>query len=61
MKLLSALVSLSVNVDNSQKLLEVERSKYPGRHASPRLERIQRKVLEVGGLVPRQLSLVEPL
>ncbi|XP_048094885.1 cohesin subunit SA-2 isoform X1 [Alosa alosa] len=46
-KLLSALVSLSVNVDNSQKLLEVERSKYPGRNASPRLERIQRKVLEL--------------
>ncbi|XP_031442752.1 cohesin subunit SA-2 isoform X2 [Clupea harengus] len=45
--LLSALVSLSVNVDNSQKLLEVERRKYPGRHASPRLERIQRKVLEL--------------
>ncbi|KAL2081341.1 hypothetical protein ACEWY4_023194 [Coilia grayii] len=42
-KLLSALVNLCLSVDNSQKLLEVERSKY----ASPRLERIQRKVQEL--------------
>ncbi|XP_063069695.1 cohesin subunit SA-2 isoform X2 [Engraulis encrasicolus] len=45
-KLLSALVNLCLSVDNSQKLLEVERSKYAA-SPSPRLERIQRKVQEL--------------
>ncbi|CAB1346789.1 unnamed protein product, partial [Coregonus sp. 'balchen'] len=51
MKLLSSLIgvalSLSVSVENSQRLGEVERTKTSGRRNSPRLERIHRKTTEV--------------
>ncbi|XP_051566176.1 cohesin subunit SA-2 isoform X2 [Myxocyprinus asiaticus] len=50
-KLLSALVNvalnLSVSIDNSQRLYEVELPKTPSKRASPRLERIQRKISEL--------------
>ncbi|KAI4886085.1 hypothetical protein NFI96_030137, partial [Prochilodus magdalenae] len=50
-KLLTALVnvalSLSVNVDNTQRLYEVELSKTSSKRVSPRLERIQRKITEL--------------
>uniref|UniRef100_A0AAR2KBS1 Cohesin subunit SA n=1 Tax=Pygocentrus nattereri TaxID=42514 RepID=A0AAR2KBS1_PYGNA len=50
-KLLSALVnvalSLSVSVDNSQRLYEVELAKTSSKRVSPRLERIQRKITEL--------------
>uniref|UniRef100_A0A673KVG6 Cohesin subunit SA n=1 Tax=Sinocyclocheilus rhinocerous TaxID=307959 RepID=A0A673KVG6_9TELE len=50
-KLLSALVnvalSLSVSVDNSQRLYEVELAKMASKRASPRLDRIQRKISEL--------------
>ncbi|XP_057192297.1 cohesin subunit SA-2 isoform X2 [Triplophysa rosa] len=50
-KLLSALVnvalSLSVGVDNSQRLYEVEMAKTQSKRASPRLDRIQRKITEL--------------
>lgn len=50
-KLLSALVNvalnLSVSIDNSQRLYEVELAKMAGKRASPRLDRIQRKISEV--------------
>ncbi|XP_010899679.2 cohesin subunit SA-2 isoform X2 [Esox lucius] len=51
MKLLSSLigvaVSLTVSIENSQRLGEVERAKTSGRRNSTRLERIQRKVTEL--------------
>lgn len=51
LKLLSSLVgvalSLSVGVDNSQRLYEVEQTKSSERRASPRLERIHRNITEV--------------
>ncbi|XP_062313473.1 cohesin subunit SA-2 isoform X2 [Osmerus eperlanus] len=51
LKLLSSLVdvalSLSVGVENSQKLYEVEQTKSSSRRGSPRLERIQRKITEL--------------
>uniref|UniRef100_A0A8C2A7P6 Cohesin subunit SA n=1 Tax=Cyprinus carpio TaxID=7962 RepID=A0A8C2A7P6_CYPCA len=50
-KLLSALVNvalnLSVSVDNSQRLYEVELAKMASKRASPRLDRIQRKISEL--------------
>uniref|UniRef100_A0A8B9RLU4 Cohesin subunit SA n=1 Tax=Astyanax mexicanus TaxID=7994 RepID=A0A8B9RLU4_ASTMX len=50
-KLLSALVnvalSLSINVDNSQRLYEVELAKTSSKRALPRLEKIQRKISEL--------------
>uniref|UniRef100_A0A673KX03 Cohesin subunit SA n=1 Tax=Sinocyclocheilus rhinocerous TaxID=307959 RepID=A0A673KX03_9TELE len=50
-KLLSALVNvalnLSVSVDNSQRLYEVELAKMASKRASPRLDRIQRKISEI--------------
>ncbi|XP_072542279.1 cohesin subunit SA-2 [Salminus brasiliensis] len=50
-KLLSALVnvalSLSANVDNSQRLYEVELAKTSSKRALPRLEKIQRKITEL--------------
>ncbi|KAL7881570.1 hypothetical protein AOLI_G00084180 [Acnodon oligacanthus] len=50
-KLLSALVnvalSLTVSVDNSQRLYEVELAKTSSKRVSPRLERIQRKITEL--------------
>lgn len=50
-KLLSALVNvalnLSVSVDNSQRLYEVELAKVASKRASQRLDRIQRKISEV--------------
>lgn len=50
-KLLSALVNvalnLSVSIDNSQRLYEVELAKMAGKRASPRLDRIQRKISEL--------------
>uniref|UniRef100_A0A671NT07 Cohesin subunit SA n=1 Tax=Sinocyclocheilus anshuiensis TaxID=1608454 RepID=A0A671NT07_9TELE len=50
-KLLSALVNvalnLSVSVDNSQRLYEVELAKMASKQASPRLDRIQRKISEL--------------
>ncbi|XP_071782421.2 cohesin subunit SA-2 [Centroberyx gerrardi] len=50
-KLLSSLVgvalSLSVGVENSQKLLEVEKTKASGRQGTSRLERIQKKISEL--------------
>lgn len=50
-KLLSALVNvalnLSVSVDNSQRLYEVELAKMASKRASQRLDRIQRKISEV--------------
>ncbi|XP_052004193.1 cohesin subunit SA-2-like [Xyrauchen texanus] len=50
-KLLSALINvalnLSVSIDNSQRLYEVELPKNPSKRASPRLERIQRKISEL--------------
>ncbi|CDQ71241.1 unnamed protein product [Oncorhynchus mykiss] len=51
MKLLSSLIgvalSLSVSIENSQRLGEVERTKTSGRRNSPRLERIHRKTTEL--------------
>ncbi|XP_039533123.1 cohesin subunit SA-2 [Pimephales promelas] len=51
MKLLSALVNvalnLSVSVDNSQRLYEVEMAKMASKRASQRLDRIQRKISEL--------------
>uniref|UniRef100_A0AAY4EE29 Cohesin subunit SA n=1 Tax=Denticeps clupeoides TaxID=299321 RepID=A0AAY4EE29_9TELE len=51
MKLISALVNvglnLSVSVDNSQRLHEVEQAKTPTKRAVPRLERIRRKISEL--------------
>ncbi|XP_055726944.1 cohesin subunit SA-2 isoform X2 [Salvelinus fontinalis] len=51
MKLLSSLIgvalSLSVSIENSQRLGEVERTKTSGRRNSPRLERINRKTTEL--------------
>lgn len=50
-KLLSALVNvalnLSVSVENNQKLCEVELAKMSSRRASPRLDKIQKKISEV--------------
>ncbi|XP_050975250.1 cohesin subunit SA-2 [Labeo rohita] len=50
-KLLSALVNvalnLTVSVDNSQRLYEVELAKMASKRASPRLDRIQRKINEL--------------
>ncbi|KAK3543866.1 hypothetical protein QTP70_030052 [Hemibagrus guttatus] len=50
-KLLSALVNvalnLSVSVENNQKLCEVELAKTSGKRASPRLEKIQKKITEL--------------
>lgn len=50
-KLLSALVnvalSLSAGIDNSQRLYEVEMAKAASKRASPRLDRIQRKISEL--------------
>uniref|UniRef100_A0A667ZTM6 Cohesin subunit SA n=1 Tax=Myripristis murdjan TaxID=586833 RepID=A0A667ZTM6_9TELE len=49
-KLLSSLVgvalSLSVGIENSQKLSEVEKTKTSGQQGTPRLEKIQKKVTE---------------
>ncbi|KAJ8012485.1 hypothetical protein DPEC_G00043300 [Dallia pectoralis] len=51
MKLLSSLigvaVSLTVSIENSRRLGEVERTKMSGRRQSPRLEKIQTKVTEL--------------
>lgn len=50
-KLLSALVNvalnLSVGVENNQKLCEVELAKMSSKRASPRLDKIQKKITEV--------------
>ncbi|XP_029936058.1 cohesin subunit SA-2 [Myripristis murdjan] len=50
-KLLSSLVgvalSLSVGIENSQKLSEVEKTKTSGQQGTPRLEKIQKKVTEL--------------
>lgn len=50
-KLLSALVNvalnLSVSVENSQKLCEVELAKMSSKRASPRMDKIQKKITEV--------------
>lgn len=50
-KLLSALVNvalnLSVSLENNQKLCEVELAKMSSKRASPRLDKIQKKITEV--------------
>ncbi|KAF7709465.1 cohesin subunit SA-2 isoform X2 [Silurus meridionalis] len=50
-KLLSALVNvalnLSVSVENNQKLLEVELAKMSSKRASPRVDKIQKKITEL--------------
>lgn len=50
-KLLSALanvaLNLSISVENSQKLCEVELAKMSSKRASPRLDKIQKKITEV--------------
>lgn len=51
MKLLSALVgvalSLSVGIENSEKLYKVQRTKTVRQRSTPQLERIQKKITEV--------------
>lgn len=51
MKLLSALVgvalSLSVSIENSQKLYEVQKAKTMRQKSTTQLERIQKKITEV--------------
>lgn len=59
-KLLSALVNvalnLSVSVENSQKICEVELAKMSSKRASPRLDKMQKKITKVKPWPPDQFD-----
>lgn len=60
MKLLSSLMgvaqSLSVGIENSQKLQEVQKAKNLRQRSTPQLERTQKKMREVRPKVPLNYS-----